>query len=105
MSTLNRQKTKAINVKYVDQAYGKSPVDKDGLFSLRVLSLKLQAPPESECVPLQNPSTTHRNERGEGYELAKEFDNVSQSQSSSQGKFLVGIRLFIQVSREGYKEF
>lgn len=59
------------------------------MFSLRVLSLKLQSSIVSEYMTQQNVSITNRNEKSDEHEMLRQIlDRNSQSQSSSQGSLL-----------------
>ena len=79
--------TKLVNAKYVDQYYGKSQFNKEGLFSLRVLSFKLKIPLHSDPGLFSELNIDNKINKKNNELIAKILDDrKSQSQSSSQCK-------------------
>ena len=89
MQATNKHKAKNVNIKFVDQYYGKNSMNKDGILSLRVLSLKLQTSMMSSFALIPDQSMATKKDRFDENDMIARIldDQQSQSQSSSQGNY------------------
>jgi len=91
MTSPTRHKLKTVNVKCVDQNYGKNPISKDYIFSLRILSFKIHTSILSGFTPIIDPAMNNKHDKIDEKDLYSKIldDRNSQSQTSSHCIFSI----------------
>ena len=90
MTTPARHRIKTINIKCVEQNYGKNPLSKDYMFSLRLLTFRIHSSMLSSQIQVQDQSQHKKYGKLDGKEMLSALidDRASQSQTSSNGQMI-----------------